>query len=72
MPITNVDRHLVPDTLTVHRYHGLRKILDLGILSNFDIVLTTYATLAARLSTESPLHEISWFRIVLDEGKTQS
>ena len=43
---------------------------------DFDIILTTYDTLAAELSgsTNSPskqrkvLKEIEWFRVVLDEG----
>lgn len=63
------DRHLAPNTLTVCRYHGTRKITNVKLLSDFDVVLTTYATLAAEFSGDCRLHQLTWFRIVLDEGK---
>jgi SWI/SNF-related matrix-associated actin-dependent regulator of chromatin subfamily A3 len=41
----------------------------LAVLANSDIVLTTYHTLAAEFSAKkSPIHNIMWFRIVLDEA----
>jgi SNF2 family DNA or RNA helicase len=70
LQLANLRRHLAPDSLTIYRYHGGRRITDAQALADFDIVLTTYSTLAARMSTESPLYQIEWFRIVLDEGKT--
>jgi SNF2 family DNA or RNA helicase len=35
---------------------------------DFDVVLSNYATLAAEFSGNSVLHELTWYRIVLDEG----
>jgi SWI/SNF-related matrix-associated actin-dependent regulator of chromatin subfamily A3 len=41
----------------------------LAVLANSDIVLTTYHTLTAEFSAKkSPIHNITWFRIVLDEA----
>lgn len=46
---------------------------------DFDIVLTTYATIRAEVFSKqvnqyrrSPLKEIKWFRMVLDEGIGES
>jgi SWI/SNF-related matrix-associated actin-dependent regulator of chromatin subfamily A3 len=63
------NRHVSPSTFLVHRHHGNRKITDLAKFVDFDIVLTTYATLAAEFSGNSLLHQVDWFRIVLDEGR---
>jgi SNF2 family DNA or RNA helicase len=40
-----------------------------GALTDCDVVLTTYATLSAEYKTGGVLHEVEWYRIVLDEGK---
>jgi len=38
-------------------------------LAGFDIVLTTYSTLVADFSNgPGVLHQMQWFRVVLDEG----
>ena len=40
------------------------------MLEDVDIVLTTYHTLVADFREKPiPLHEVDWFRVVLDEGK---
>lgn len=38
------------------------------MLSSFDVVLTTYATLAADYADQGILHQMEWYRVVLDEG----
>lgn len=44
--------------------------MDFNALADSDIVLSTYHTVAAdALDDASPLNKITWFRIVLDEGK---
>jgi SNF2 family DNA or RNA helicase len=38
---------------------------------DFDIVLTTYSTLVGDFSKDpGVLHQVQWFRVVLDEGMT--
>jgi hypothetical protein len=54
----------------MHKYHGPKRELDLLKLLDFDVILTTYATVAAEFRRCSNiLHSINWFRIVLDEGR---
>ncbi len=60
---------MVAGTLKIHKYHGTGKNVAPEALSNFDIVLTTYATLSSDVSGElGALNQFVWFRIVLDEG----
>jgi SNF2 family DNA or RNA helicase len=54
----------------MHIYHGPKRELDPLKLLDFDIIFTTYATVATEFRRGSnALHNINWFRIVLDEGK---
>lgn len=62
--------------LKAHIYHGAQKETNPEKLITFDIVITTYATIRAEIFSKrapgvrkSPINEIRWFRIVLDEGK---
>jgi hypothetical protein len=42
-------------------------------LAHFDIILTTYATVASEFSNNSSvLYRITFFRLVLDEGTSLS
>src|SRR5271163_2121566 len=67
--LTQLPRHL-DGTLKVTTYHGKKRETEPAILANADIVLTTYHTLAADFAAKrSPIHEIAWYRIVLDEGR---
>jgi SWI/SNF-related matrix-associated actin-dependent regulator of chromatin subfamily A3 len=65
------NRHLAPNSLSVHRYHLASKEKSLRKLLEYDVVMTTYATITAEFSDPDNcrLHQISWYRIVLDEGK---
>lgn len=64
--------HLEPDALSSYVYHGTNRTQNMYELSKYDIVITTYGTLAADYSRGalSVLHRLKWFRIVLDEAHT--
>ena len=61
----------------IHEYHGSNRIRDPAKLSVFDLVVTTYETLASDLRMYEKNHakdkypavsKINWFRIVCDES----
>lgn len=57
--------------ITIYHSHGREG--NPRVLADSDIVLSTYHTIAAESTDKtSPLWQISWFRVVLDEGKTFS
>lgn len=57
-----------PNSLDILMYHGPQRKLIQSNLQTRDIVITTYSTLVAEWLSNSTLHKIRWFRIVLDEG----
>jgi SWI/SNF-related matrix-associated actin-dependent regulator of chromatin subfamily A3 len=67
--LTRLPRHL-DGTLKVKMYYGQKRETTAMILADADIILTTYHTLAADFAAKKgPIHEIAWYRIVLDEGR---
>jgi SNF2 family DNA or RNA helicase len=60
-------RHL-NGTLKTLKYHGQKRRELFSSCEEFDIVLTTYHTLVSDFKERSGLHELEWFRVVLDEG----
>ncbi|XP_074657843.1 uncharacterized protein LOC141910879 [Tubulanus polymorphus] len=62
--------------LAIYSYYGPQRCKRVALLEKQDIVLTTYMTLATdwreannpKTMTKSPLHEVKWLRVVLDEG----
>ncbi|KAH8150923.1 uncharacterized protein LAJ45_05105 [Morchella importuna] len=67
--------HIKPGAVSFYTYHGAQKDISIEKLMDFDIVLTTYATIRAEVFSKqvnqyrrSPLKEIKWFRMVLDEA----
>lgn len=67
-----IKEHVEPGALTYYVYHGTHRTQNVYELSKYDIVITTYGTLAADFSkgSSSILHRLKWFRIVLDEAHT--
>lgn len=56
------------------RYHGRSRKELISNIDRYDIVITTYNTLAKEHDAkilgkgQSPLHDFAWYRVVLDEG----
>ena len=61
--------HVRPNTLTTATFHGLCRSEDPAAFANVDLVLTTYSTLMSDHRKAGVLHQLNWFRVVLDEGK---
>ena len=52
------------------KYHGQGRKDVVSAIGNVDIVLTTYHTLVADHNEKrSPLYDVVWHRVVLDEGQ---
>ncbi|NXV43014.1 HLTF factor, partial [Uria aalge] len=71
--IDQFEQHIHQDFhVNIYVYYGSDRSKDPSVLSEQDIVLTTYNTLATDygIGGDSPLHKVKWLRIVLDEGHT--
>jgi len=70
-----IKQHIKANTLKWYIYHGSNRIKDIKKLADYDVVITTYGSVASEFNHRSkkkqgvyPLEEINWFRIVLDEA----
>jgi hypothetical protein len=66
-----LDKHVDPSVpLRVKTHYGGSKALTGAELNSYDIVITTYGTLASEFSNDgtSPLQRAKFLRVVLDEG----
>ncbi|KAF4944314.1 hypothetical protein FSARC_14703, partial [Fusarium sarcochroum] len=60
--------HIRADEISWATYHGPKRQEVWDSIDSLDIVLTTYETLKSDQSKKSPLFELVWARIVLDEA----
>jgi SNF2 family DNA or RNA helicase len=61
--------HIKKETIKHYIYHGNNRTQDIEELASYDIVITSYHTIASELKRHhSPLFQIYWYRIVLDEA----
>ncbi|XP_024171059.1 LOW QUALITY PROTEIN: putative SWI/SNF-related matrix-associated actin-dependent regulator of chromatin subfamily A member 3-like 1 [Rosa chinensis] len=68
--VTQLGEHTRPGRLKVYMYYGDRT-RNAEELKKYDIVLTTYSILATENSwPTSPVKEIEWWRVILDEAHT--
>ncbi|XP_062111918.1 putative SWI/SNF-related matrix-associated actin-dependent regulator of chromatin subfamily A member 3-like 1 [Humulus lupulus] len=66
--ITQLGDHTMPGSFKVYMYYGDRTD-DAEELKKYDIVLTTYSTLATEHSwPNSPVKVVNWWRVILDEA----
>ncbi|KAF2726768.1 hypothetical protein EJ04DRAFT_539274 [Polyplosphaeria fusca] len=67
--IEEINRHITPGALSHYKFHGQSRKIDYPLLLQYDVILTTYGTVAADFArNRSLLHLVHWYRIVLDEA----
>lgn len=54
--------------LSVHIWDSASRTQSAEVLRRYDVIITSYSLLVSRTASHTPLHNISWDRIVLDEG----
>ncbi|KAK8106768.1 SNF2 family N-terminal domain-containing protein [Apiospora kogelbergensis] len=66
--VNEIDCH-TGTSLKSFKYHGTEREKNTEDLASYDVVITTYNTLASDYKKKkSILHKIGWYRIVLDEA----
>ena len=71
-----IREHVREGALSWYVYHGTGRTQNAFELSKYDVVITTYGTAAADFAghsakgSQSPLYQLKWFRVVLDEAHT--
>lgn len=69
--------HLQPHAFKWHIFHGKRRAKDREMLSQFDVVITTFQSVSMEWknymsysgSSSNLLFSLHWHRVALDEGE---
>ncbi|GME27220.1 SNF2-related protein [Neofusicoccum parvum] len=73
---TQLSQHLSTDSIKWTKYHGVQRFRSLDEMRHFDIILTTFQTIASEQThgkhKSSPIFAAHWHRIILDEGRNQT
>ena len=62
-----MEEHIELGSLKVYMYHG-EWTRDKKELLKYDLVLTSYSILGTEFEQDSPVNQIEWFRVILDEA----
>lgn len=69
--VTQLEDHVCHNSLKMYAYHGAERTSDVEELKKYDVVLSTYHTLSVDENRPgSPLCNMNWRRIILDEAHT--
>lgn len=75
---TQIQQHFRPSSLAVLTYHGSARRTSARRFHDYDVVITTYNSVAldyktrktkSKLSMSETVFDVHWHRVVLDEGK---
>lgn len=70
-----ISQHVRSGSMNVYVHHGPNREKNPFALRNYEVIITTYGVLTSEFSgrastSGSPLHQLNWFRIILDEAHT--
>ncbi|XP_022723142.1 DNA repair protein RAD5B [Durio zibethinus] len=68
-----LETHSRPESISIFVHYGGERTNDPRVISEHDVVLTTYGVLTAAYKSDaenSIFHRVDWYRVVLDEAHT--
>ncbi|KAF3316751.1 hypothetical protein TWF173_001414 [Orbilia oligospora] len=65
---SEIHRRFQPGAMKCYHFHGDSRVKKKDALLGYDVVLTTYHTLAADSRKGRVLQDVNWLRVVLDEA----